>query len=112
VRRAFISAPNSTDGRRKTLSLYAQDDIKVATKLTVNFELRWDFNGRYHERYGRWSNFNATLPNPVTGQPGALEFARNRSHSFERYPELPQLWSTHRCRLPAHAEDRGARLRP
>jgi len=111
VRRASISEPNSTDGRRKTLSLYAQDDIKVATKLTLNFDLRWVFNGRYHERYGRWSNFNATPPNPVTGQPGALEFARNRSHSFERYQNFHNS-APHIGRLPAHAEDRGARLRP
>jgi hypothetical protein len=84
VNQASVSEPNNTYGRRKTLSLYAQDDIKVTSKLTVNFDLRWDFNGRYHEKYGRWSNFNTTLLNPVTGQPGALEFAKNGSDSFER----------------------------
>ncbi len=84
VNQASISAPNNTYGRRKTLSLYAQDDIKVTRKLTLNLDLRWDFNGRYHEKYGRWSNFSPTLLNPVTGQPGALEFARNGGDSFER----------------------------
>jgi hypothetical protein len=84
VNQASVSEPNNTYGRRKTLSLYAQDDIKVTSKLTVNFDLRWDFNGRYHEKYGRWSNFSTTLLNPVTGQPGALEFAKDGSDSFER----------------------------
>ena len=84
VNQASISEPNNTYGRRKTLSLYAQDDIKVTRKLTLNLDLRWDFNGRYHEKYGRWSNFSPTLLNPVTGQPGALEFARNGGDSFER----------------------------
>ena len=84
VNQASISEPNNTYGRRKTLSLYAQDDIKVTRKLTLNLDLRWDFNGRYHEKYGRWSNFSPTLLNPVTGQPGALEFASNGGDSFER----------------------------
>jgi hypothetical protein len=84
VNQASVSQPNNTYGRRKTLSLYVQDDIKVTRKLTMNLDLRWDFNGRYHERYGHWSNFNQTLLNPVTGQPGALEFAKNGGDSFER----------------------------
>lgn len=81
---ASVSEPNNTYGRRKSLSLYAQDDIRVNDKLTLNLDLRWDFNGRYHEKYGHWSNFNTTAINPVTGQPGALEFAKDGSDSFER----------------------------
>jgi len=81
---ASVSTPNNTYGRRKTFSAYAQDDIKVTSKLTLNLDLRWDFNGRYHEKYGHWSNFNQTLINPVTGKPGALEFAKDGSDSFER----------------------------
>jgi hypothetical protein len=88
VNQASVSEPNNTYGRRKTLSLYAQDDIKVTSKLTMNLDLRWDFNGRYHEKYGHWSNFNQTLINPVTGQPGALEFAANGGASFERRQNL------------------------
>jgi hypothetical protein len=84
VNQASVSEPNNTYGRRKTLSLYVQDDIKVTHKLTLNVDLRWDVNGRYHEKYGRWSSFNPTLLNPVTGQPGALEFAKNGGDSFER----------------------------
>lgn len=81
---ASVSEQNNTYGRRKALSLYAQDDIRVTSKLTINADLRWDFNGRYHEKNGRWSNFNPTLINPVTNLPGALEFATGGSDSFER----------------------------
>jgi hypothetical protein len=81
---ASVSEPNNTYGRRKTFSIYAQDDIKITSKLSMNFDLRWDFNGRYHEKYGHWSNFSKTLMNPVTNQPGALEFANGGGDSFER----------------------------
>ncbi|MBZ5689261.1 MAG: TonB-dependent receptor [Acidobacteriia bacterium] len=79
-----ISTPNNTYGRRKSFSAYASDDIKVTSKLTVNADLRWDFNGKYHEKYGRWSNFNPTLMNATLDLPGALEFANGGSDSFER----------------------------
>jgi carboxypeptidase family protein len=84
VNQASVSEPGSTYGRRKSVSLYAQDDIKVTPKFTLNLDLRWDFNGRYHEKYGHWSNFDTAAINPATGQPGALEFAQNGSDSFEK----------------------------
>jgi hypothetical protein len=84
VNQGSVSTVNQTYGRRKALSLYAQDDIRVTQKLTLNADIRWDFNGRYHEKFGRWSNFNPELTNPVTGLPGALEFAQGGSDSFER----------------------------
>lgn len=84
VNQASVSTPNNMYGRRKSLSLYATDDFRVSPKLTLNLDLRWDFNGRYHEKYGHWSNFDTTMINPATGQPGALEFATGGSDSFER----------------------------
>jgi hypothetical protein len=83
VNQASVSEPDNTYGRRKSVSLYAQDDIKVTAKFTLNLDLRWDLNGRYHEKYGHWSNFDTTAINPVTGQPGALQFATSGSGSFE-----------------------------
>jgi hypothetical protein len=83
VNQASVSEPNDTYGRRKSISLYAQDDIKVTPRFTLNVDLRWDFNGRYHEKYGHWSNFNTTAINPVSGLPGTLEFANGGSDSFE-----------------------------
>ena len=84
VNQASVSEPDSTYGRRKSVSLYAQDDIRVTPKFTLNLDLRWDFNGRYHEKYGHWSNFDTAAINPVTGLPGALEFAQSGGDSFEK----------------------------
>ena len=84
VNQASVSEPDNTYGRRKSVSLFAQDDIKLTPKFTLNLDLRWDFNGRYHEKYGHWSDFDPTAINPVTGQPGALEFAKDGSDSFEK----------------------------
>ena len=81
---AAVSTPNNTYGRRKSLALYAMDSWKATARLTLNFDLRWDFNSRYHEKFGRWSNYSATAINPATGQPGALEFAQGGDDSFER----------------------------
>jgi hypothetical protein len=84
VNQASVSEPDNTYGRRKSVSLYVQDDIKLTSKFTLNLDLRWDFNSRYHEKYGHWSNFDTTAIDPVTGQPGTLEFAKNGSDSFEK----------------------------
>jgi hypothetical protein len=83
VNQALVSEPNNTYGRRKSWSLFAQDNIKVSSRFTLNADLRWDFNGRYHEKYGHWSTLGTTAINPVTGQPGALVFANNGGDSFE-----------------------------
>lgn len=84
VNQASVSEPDDTYGRRKSVSLFAQDDIKVTPRFTLNLDLRWDFNGRYHEKYGHWSTFDTTAVNPVTGLPGALVFARGGGDSFEK----------------------------
>jgi hypothetical protein len=83
VNQASLSEPDSTYGRRKSATLFAQDDIKISSKFTLNLDFRWDFNGRYHEKYGHWSNFNTTATNPVTGLPGELQFANGGGDSFE-----------------------------
>lgn len=71
-------------GRRKTFSAYASDDIKVNPRLTVDLSLRWDFNGRYHEKYGHWSSFELGDMNPISGEIGEYEYLTNGSQSFER----------------------------
>jgi hypothetical protein len=84
VNQASVSEPDNTYGRRKSLSLFAEDNVKVTSKFTLNLALRWDFNGRYYEKYGHWSDFDTTALNPVTGLPGALVFANGGGDSFEK----------------------------
>ena len=56
---------------------YFQDDFKATSKLTLNLGLRWDYFPTYREVLNRWSFLNPTATNPITGNPGALEFAGN-----------------------------------
>ena len=50
-----------------------QDDWKISQRLTLNFGLRWDFNGPYKERFNRANfGFDPTVVNPVSSRvPGS-----------------------------------------
>ncbi|MHB1023833.1 MAG: TonB-dependent receptor, partial [Acidobacteriaceae bacterium] len=63
---ASVPQPQREYGRRKVLSFYVTDTVKVSQKLTMNLGLDWNYNGRLKEKYGSWSNFDPTLTNPVT----------------------------------------------
>jgi hypothetical protein len=71
-------------GRRKAMSLFAQDSYKVTPKLTVNFGLRWGHTFRYHEKYGNWANFDLNAIDPTLGIPGTIVYAKGGGDSFEK----------------------------
>ena len=64
-------------GRYRPFAPYVADDYKITSRLTLNLGLRWDWIPSYQEALSRFSYLNSTLTNPVTGNPGTLEFAGN-----------------------------------
>jgi hypothetical protein len=84
VSTASETTPFNLYGRQKTMSLFAQDNYKVTPKLTLNMGLRWDYNFRFHEKYGHWANFDLNAIDPTLGIPGTLVFAKNGGDSFEK----------------------------
>jgi len=62
-------------GRYRPFAPYFEDDYKVSSKLTLNLGLRWDYIPTYQEAQNRFSFLNPNIPNPVTGNMGALQFA-------------------------------------
>lgn len=84
VASASETTPFNLYGRRKAMSLYAQDDFKATRKLTLNLGLRWDINFRLHEKYGNWANFDLNAIDPNLGIKGSLVYAKNGSDSFEK----------------------------
>ena len=61
--------------RFRAMSPYVQDNWKVTNKLTLDLGVRYDYFPTLRENVDAMSFFNPTLANPVTGQPGALQFA-------------------------------------
>ncbi len=79
-------------GRRKTMGLFAQDDIKVNRRLTVNASLRWDFNLPFHEIDGKWSSFDLNATNPLWAPiTGAWTWPSSGSDSFEKNPDYHEF---------------------
>jgi hypothetical protein len=64
-----------TGGRFRPISPYIQDNWKVSTRLTLDLGLRWDYYPTYTETHNVLSFFSPTLTNPVTGAPGAIQYA-------------------------------------
>jgi len=84
VDKASESVPYNLYGRQKGIALFAQDNYKVTSKLTLSMGLRWNYNFRFHEKYGRWANFDQTAIDPTYGIPGTLVLAKSGSDSFEK----------------------------
>jgi len=84
VNSASQQTPWDLYGRRKTFSVFAQDDFKVNSKLTLTYDLRWEVTLPYHEKYGHWANFDKQAISTSFGVPGTLLFADSGDVSFEK----------------------------
>ncbi len=74
------SASLSTDNyefryRLNYYALYAQDDFKLSSRLTLNFGVRWEVDGPTSEVNNQLFSMNPALTDPTTGKRGAIEYA-------------------------------------
>jgi hypothetical protein len=71
-------------GSRKTLNMFAEDEIRLTPKLTVNASLRWEMNTKWHEQHGQWTAFDLKAVNSSWGgYKGAYRYLTNGSQSQE-----------------------------
>src|SRR5260370_9001127 len=62
---------------------FVQDDWRIKRKLTLNFALRYDYDGPFHEKYGRTENgFAFDTPNPIA--PAAIA-----AYNQKPIPQIP-----------------------
>ena len=97
--------------RSDTAGLYANDNFKLRSNLTVTYGLRWDFDGPLSEKYGRLTAFNPALysydaatdtitnsgleiagNNPTAATPGASSSLMN-NHQWGFAPRIGIAWS-------------------
>lgn len=72
---AAWSDPVGLGGRRNYYAAFVQDDFKLSSRLTLNLGLRWELQPPVHEVADRLSSWNPTTIDPVSGLPGAYDFA-------------------------------------
>ena len=97
VTSATFSIPTASWLPRDTISsFYAQDDWKISPTLTLNVGIRYVNESPWHTKYGQFSQFNPSLPDPlVSGDMGAITHPggnMNNRYNKEFEPRLGLAW--------------------
>jgi len=71
-------------------AIWANDDVKVLSNLTLTFGLRFDWQGGLSEEFNRFSTFEPNAPNPV-GVPGATVFNANKAYGKANWNVGPRF---------------------
>ncbi|MFB3923543.1 MAG: carboxypeptidase regulatory-like domain-containing protein [Terriglobia bacterium] len=83
VSSASMGSPYDLYGRRKSLSVFAEDSFKVNSRFTLNYGLNWNQTYPFHEKYGHWANFDGSLVDSATGMRGQVAYLSDGSQTFE-----------------------------
>ena len=67
VNSATVPAMSSPYYTKNSWGLYVQDTWKITRKLTLDYGLRWDYQGAPEERHYRSAMFGPTISNPTAG---------------------------------------------
>ncbi len=79
-------------GRLKNPQLFAQDDIKLLSNLTVNLGVRWQGITGWKDEYGNALSFDPTVINPANNSPGAMWY--ESTHANGRTTLQAPIWNT------------------
>jgi hypothetical protein len=64
---ASVQTPQDPQFRKMSWSLFLQDNWKITRKLTLDYGVRWDYQGAADEIHQRLAEFSPTTPNPAAG---------------------------------------------
>ncbi len=83
--RGQVRTADRLDRLSSYVSLYAQDDLKLTSRLTLNVGIRWEAHTPRLDRYDRQNNFDRFAINPVSGTPGSITFAGRNGEPRSAY---------------------------